>query len=229
MSQPARLRLILGLFCAGAFAGLTVAVENQATMAVDLAVNASFVPYRSAWMLALFLWVTSMGTGASLVGTALAVSALLWSSRRAALLVPLWVTFLGAQATTWSAKYLIHRVRPVFLPGVATAGSPSFPSAHATATAALVGILALLVACDLPGQGQRRSSITVAVAIVGLIAFSRLFLNVHYLSDVVAGLLVAGFWLQIGSGLLASQPILTIRKPSTIRNAGSAGPSGPSG
>ena len=186
-------------------AALTAAVQAQATMVLDLSVNAAFTPYRATWLLHGFLWLTTMGTGASLTGTGLATSALLWSSGRTTRLLPLWVTFLGAQATTWAAKFAIERPRPSFLPGVATAASPSFPSAHATATAALIGMLAFLVAMDRPARGERVGIATTALALVALIGFSRVFLNVHYPTDVLAGFLVAGIWLLIGTGLVDRQ------------------------
>ena len=182
-------------------AALTVAVQTQMTAGLELGANALFAPYRPAWLLDAFVWLTAMGTGASLTGTALAATALLWASGRGRSVFPLWVTFLGAEAATWSLKFVFDRPRPTFLPGVATATSPSYPSAHATATAALIGILAYIVAADRPARGERFGVAAAAMALIALIGFSRVYLSVHYLSDVLAGFLIAAIWLLIGTML----------------------------
>ncbi|HEX4767355.1 MAG TPA: phosphatase PAP2 family protein [Lichenihabitans sp.] len=194
-----RWRLLAVLVCVVLLAGLTAAVGSGVTMPFDLGLNASFEPYRAPWLLAAVLWITGLGTGVSTVGMAAVASALLWSRGQGQLLRPLWTTFVGAEATTWAMKFLVGRARPVFLPGVATASSPSFPSAHATATMALIGILGYLVAMARPDR-----SIVVAIvsaAMIGLIGFSRIFLNVHYPTDVLGGFLVGIAWLIVGSGL----------------------------
>jgi undecaprenyl-diphosphatase len=169
---------------------------------VDQAADDFFKPYRSAWLLKAFLWVTAIGTGPSLAAMLCCITALLWSGGRGPLLVPFWVTFAGAQATTWTAKYIIGRPRPVFLPNI-TEWNPSFPSGHATATTALIGMLAYVVAIARPPGGQRAAVAACAVAAIGLICFSRLFLGVHFLTDVTAGILVGIFWLLVGTSLAA--------------------------
>ncbi len=179
--------------------GLSMAVEQGLTMPIDLAVNAAFAPYRTPALLAAFLWITTMGTGACRLAMAGSASAMLWSAGRTALLRPLWITVIGTEATVWATKFAVDRPRPAFLPGVATASSPSFPSAHSAGTLAIVGILAVLVASHRTGRAERAAVWGIAAAVVLLIGFSRLFLNVHYLSDVASGFLVGGLWLLLGS------------------------------
>ena len=185
--------------CVALLVGLAAWVEFGDATRLDLEVNAALAPYRRPWPLAAFLWITIFGTEAAVFGMALAASALLWGEGRAKQLLPLWSTVLGAEATTWTLKFLLARPRPEFLPGVATALSPSFPSAHSTGTVALVGSLACLVARGHRGRHRQGAIMAVAVAIVLLIGFSRIFLGVHYLTDVLAGGLVGGLWLLIGS------------------------------
>lgn len=122
----------------------------------------------------------------------------LWADGRPRLILPLWVTFLGAEATTWAAKFIVGRPRPVFLPGVASAVSPSFPSAHATGTMAVPGFIAYAVACNLPGRRARFEVAFWTSVAVTLIGLSRLFLNLHYLTDLASGFLVGILWLLIG-------------------------------
>ena len=76
------------------------------------------------------LWVTGMGTGAAGCAVALSATALLWSSGRAGLVAPLWITFLGAEATAWAVKFLSGRPRPTFIEAVAEV-SPILPNTMA--------------------------------------------------------------------------------------------------
>ena len=106
----------------------------------------------------------------------------------------------GSQLTTWIGKYAIARPRPEFILGV-QAVSPSFPSAHATGSCAVYGFIAYALVRHVK-HARRRFEVSYWTAVlVLLIAFSRVFLGVHFLSDVTAGLVVGGFWLLVGVAL----------------------------
>ena len=103
---------------------------------------------------------------------------------------------VGAEALTWSLKALFRRERPTFGDPVATAGSFSYPSGHALVSLAVYGALAYVL---LRGRRSARARAVVAGCValgVAAIGFSRLYLGVHYLSDVLAGYVV-GFALLL--------------------------------
>lgn len=204
------------------FAMLTGAVLRApgAVGAWDAAASLVLAPYRAPWLIAAFAWLTTLGAGAVLAGVAALATGLLWAARRGALILPLWVTFAGAQATAWGGKYMIGRARPAFLDGVASAASPSFPSAHATGSAAVLGFVAYAVASGLPGRRERFEVTFWAVVLVALIGFSRVFLGVHFASDVAAGFLVGASWLLVGMALAAGSPATPSGRPA-------GAPSGP--
>ena len=161
---------------------------------MDDAVNLFFTPYREGLPLLLFLWLTEIGTGATGAAVVLAVSAVLWSVGRGRVAALLCLCFVGAEATTWALKFAVARARPDFLDGI-TAASPSFPSAHATVAGSVYGFVALLAASD---AGRWRGAVLgVGAAIVLLVGFSRVFLSLHYFTDVLAGYAVAGVWLLL--------------------------------
>lgn len=167
----------------------------EAVQSWDLWVNSALAPLRHPWLVAAFEWLTGMGTGATGVAVALAAAGLLAAGGRGRLVAPLWLTLAGAEAATWAVKVLVGRARPAFLDGV-SAASPSFPSAHATVSMALYGFLGLAVASAWPAR--RRAVLGATAMAVGLIGFSRLFLSLHYLSDVLAGYAVGGLALWLG-------------------------------
>ena len=186
------------LALAAAFGVLLWQVQSGGALVVlDGIVNAAIAPLRHPWALSAFAWLTQVGTGAAGAAIAAVASGLLWSGQRGALVGPLWLVFVGAQATTWSLKFVVARVRPPFIEGV-TAASPAFPSAHATVSLAIYGFMALAIAADLPSAGHRAAVFWAAGVLVALIGFSRLFLSVHYLTDILGGFLVAAFWLVLG-------------------------------
>ncbi len=167
----------------------------RTVQALDNWVNTALTPLRHPWPLAAFGWLTDMAEE-STAAVVLTVSAgLLASSGRGRLVLPMCATLATAETLTWSLKFLVGRARPAFLAGF-TAASPSFPSAHATVAASLYGFLGLAAAAGLPA---RRGAVLAGTAMfVGLIGFSRLFLGLHYLSDVAAGYLAGGMALWLG-------------------------------
>ncbi len=168
---------------------------------VDGVVNAGLAGLRSRAALGAGAWISQVGTGAA--GSILCVVAcgLFWSDGRTRFIGPMWITFLGAQATTWSMKFITKRARPHFIEGI-TAASPSFPSAHATVSMAVYLFLALAVADWVPhGKG---GVLAFAGLLILAICFSRMLLSLHYFSDVLAGAAVGLFWALIGWRLAAA-------------------------
>jgi undecaprenyl-diphosphatase len=174
--------------------------EADALVRLDAAVEAVMAAIRTPPLIAAALWITALGAGPALTAVAVVATAFLWVARRAVFVPALWVSFLGAQATTWIGKYAIGRVRPTFIEAV-SASSPSYPSGHATGAMAVFGFLAYVLTRDLESPRRRFEIIFWTVVLIGLIGFSRVFLNVHFLSDVLGGLLVGAFWLLVGVSL----------------------------
>ncbi len=157
----------------------------------DGVVNAALISLRARPTLAAAAWISQVGTGAAGAVICLISSALVWSDGRTRLVLPIWLAFAGAQATTWPLKFVTARARPAFLDGI-TAASPSFPSAHATVSMAVYTIVALAVAEGVPWA--RAPVFAVAGLLIVLICFSRMLLSLHYFSDVLAGAAIGLFW-----------------------------------
>ena len=197
---PLTLMCIAALCTAALLAGLVDDVrETEGVVRLDQGATAFFGPFRTPMLVSAFVWITALGAGPAITGMAAVASALLWSQGQARLLMPLWLAFVGAEGTTWAGKYAIGRARPALLDAMdMAAATPSFPSGHATASTALIGFLAYVVSRGLPGRRGRFGVAFGSAVLVGLICFSRVFLGVHYLSDVAAGVLVGVFWLLAG-------------------------------
>lgn len=195
---PLTLLIVAALYVGSLIGGLVEEVlEAEEMIDFDMRANAWFAPYRTPLLVEVFAWITDLGGSSALVALIVAASGLLWAGSRSQIILPLWVTFLGAQATTWLGKFGFARERPEFLTAI-SASYPSFPSGHATGAMAVYGFLAYIVARDLPHTRQRYAIAYWTLVLVFSIGFSRVFLSVHYVSDVATGFLVGGFWLLVG-------------------------------
>jgi undecaprenyl-diphosphatase len=94
-------------------------------------------------------------------------------------------------------KLYFARQRPEFDEPLLHLATYSFPSGHAAYSTMLYGLLAAYVAHRVDRWRWRLASVLMCAAIIVLIAFSRLYLGAHYLTDVVAGVLEAVAWLAL--------------------------------
>ncbi len=122
-----------------------------------------------------------------------------------------WLTAVGfAQALVWTLKMTLERARPIAM--YDGADRFSFPSGHAASSIVLYGFLAFLLA-----HGHKpliRWVVTLLAALlVGLIAFSRLYLGAHWMSDVIASMSLGTAWVALLS-IAYMQHVHTERLPA---------------
>ncbi len=203
--MTARSRIFLSVTAVAFLALLGGLLLDGRLAAADAAINAFLGPYRAEPLLTAFLWVTALGASPAVTAAAVTASALLWSERRLRPVAALWVAFLGAEATSWTVKFLVGRARPEFL-AIASAHSPAFPSVHSTSAMAVYGFLAWLVARRRSAPRLSRAVLVAAAGLIVLIGFSRIFLSLHYTSDVLGGFLVGWFWLLAGIAVAEPPP-----------------------
>jgi undecaprenyl-diphosphatase len=139
--------------------------------------------------------ITNIGKPITLfVLVAAAVMYLLWR-RRIRLALYLVVTAVGGGLIDTAVKVLVNRPRPVVDHPIATALGKSFPSGHAMSSTVTYGALALVFLPVLPRR-WRPVALCAVVVLVLAIGTSRLFLGVHFVSDVVGGFVLGLAWLS---------------------------------
>lgn len=118
--------------------------------------------------------------------------------KHASRILPLIVAVCGSSLTTFLLKSIFERVRP--LGGLYMESTYSFPSGHATAAMALYGFLLYTIYKHghRPLKGFLIALLSVLILLIGL---SRIYLGVHYLSDVLAGYAIGLAWILIGAKL----------------------------
>lgn len=139
--------------------------------------------------------ISYLGSSTVLIGIALTAALLLWVVKG-----HLWdstlvlVALLGSYGSNEYLKYLFQRARPNIAPLVEVTGY-SFPSGHAMVGLAFYGLLAYLAWNNITRRPLRyllSLSLTLLVLVIGI---SRIYLGVHYPSDVLAGYIAGCCWL----------------------------------
>lgn len=118
----------------------------------------------------------------------------LWKKNAFAL--PLWITIIGTEVFVLLGKMTVLRPRPEGAMYLET--SASFPSGHAAISMAFYGLLAYLLACRCKNFFCKIISVSLGAILILIIGFSRLYLGVHFASDVFVGYSIGLLWLIIG-------------------------------
>jgi membrane-associated phospholipid phosphatase len=141
--------------------------------------------------------ITWLGNFTTLLAVTLVAALILWRRRERTDAVFVALAFLGAQVLSNGMKLGFQRERPFFSDPLATENTFSFPSGHALVSLAVYGALALVLAKRIPTPAHRALLLVGAVLLVVAIGFSRLYLGVHFLTDVLAGLAAGAAWLAL--------------------------------
>ncbi len=112
-------------------------------------------------------------------------------------LLTLAVAVPGGMLLNVLLKYVYMRARPSFVDPLLTLDTYSFPSGHTAAATLFYGILAAYVLCLRPRPAWRHAALAGAALMVPLVGLSRMYLGVHYLSDVLAAMLESCAWLAV--------------------------------
>jgi undecaprenyl-diphosphatase len=121
-------------------------------------------------------------------------AAILTVRRRYALAIGITLAIVGNGLLISIIKHIFERVRPVHDQSIATAAGWSFPSGHSSGSLVTYGIIAYVLVRVLP-DGWRLAVIVAATVIAFTTASSRVFLRVHFASDVLAGFALGTVWL----------------------------------
>lgn len=187
----------MALLALGLLAGLTVEGNG-----FDGSFLRSVAADRSPGATAAARTLTNLGGPWLDIVFALALALLLAARRRRDAIFVL-LAGGGAILLTNTIKFILERPRPHG--GLVATASYSWPSGHAASSIAFYGAIAVLAARDLPALP--RVVIWLGLGLLtGFIGATRLYLGVHYPSDVVAGWAVGGLWLVAVARITDSRP-----------------------
>lgn len=172
------------------FYKLTEGVLYHQVNFFDLTISHFIQSFRTPWLTVVMYFLTFLGGDVIVIGTVLISSVFLWKKQRSQALFFLFTVMMGF-AMNLTVKQLVARPRPA---------NPlyhemfySFPSAHAMTSFIFYAVLVFGI---FHYTRKKRLSLImglVMIVLVGFIGISRIYLGVHYPSDVLGGF-VAGFW-----------------------------------
>ncbi len=176
--------------------------QDGALTRLDKALAAALATHASPDLLQLLAWITRAGDRDKLTWIGAAVCLILLLRRRWWLAVEWTVATVGAGLWILFLKNLFARVRPEHVHGFETAHGWSFPSGHSSGAFSIYGMLCYIVIRSTPVP-WRPAVLGVTVALVLYVGISRIGLQVHFLSDVLAGFATASLWLAFSVAVSA--------------------------
>lgn len=177
------------------FAWLASEVALRHALGFDAPVRAFVHQLASPGLTAVMRIATALGPGVFFWVSAACVVVVLLYLRRTRDAARLLITLAGAGLLDMSLKAGFHRPRPAPFFDTPLPHSYSFPSGHALFSLCLYGTLAVLLRARARRPATRVAIWLLAIALIALIGLSRIYLGVHYPSDVIAGYAVALVWM----------------------------------
>ncbi len=200
-----------------AFAELGEHVRSGGTQAFDVAVLQWLGAHRTKLLTAAAVELTYLGTGTVVLMIVGVAALFLWHTEHKHSARLLLAAVAGNILLNGALKLVFHRPRPTVFAWQTVAVSSSFPSGHAMSATVCYGTVAYLVARLQKHRWSRVLTLTGAVILILLICATRLYLGVHYPSDVAAGILVGLAWASFCMATLeASLAIARRRAPREV-------------
>ena len=174
---------------------LAKAERPDGSTGFDRSITSWFVDHRASWLTTVARALSTIGSQKVLIPL-VAVVAIVLVVRRAlkpaVLLVVLWA---GALELYTLAKHFVGRPRPPMHLWLTSVTSTAFPSGHATQSLSTYAALALVSAAVV--SAPRRPALAIAAVIAAGVGCSRVYLGVHWATDVLAGWLAAACWVAL--------------------------------
>jgi len=165
-----------------------------------------FAAHRLEWLSFIMLSTTYLGSYVVVSGLVFLSALSFYVHKHGNRILPLLVSVCGSALSVYVLKNIFDRARPV-VEAFYLEPSPSFPSGHATMAIALYGFLLYIIWKHDKHSFKKPFIVFLAILII-LIGISRLYLGVHFISDVLAGYIIGFIWLLISIYLAEKKKIL---------------------
>lgn len=198
-----KLSLIIIVF-AGIFIFLGTSVVNLSSfpslLKFDHYLNELVASSRTSLLVPLFLFITAfVSTQASLSVSAAFLAFLFFNKKNRIYFFPFLVSFIGGTFTAFLSKVVFHRARP--LDSIYLETSYSFPSGHATMVMVIHTFIFYFLWRQAKSKKMKGLILSFGILFILLIGFSRIYLGVHFFSDIMGGYALGLAWLAAGIGL----------------------------
>ena len=170
---------------------------SSSLVALDARIAQWLHAHGQAGLVAFMLAVTHLHSTPGIIAGSALFGAVLARLRHWLWLLTLAAAVSGAMLLNLALKGAYERARPHFDDPLVTLGTYSFPSGHTTAAVAFYGVMAAFLVSRFYDRRLRAAIVASAIVMIALVAFSRLYLGAHYLSDVLAAVCSSTAWLVL--------------------------------
>ena len=183
---------------------------------VDLSVFESLEPYINDRNNELMLFFTRLGKHQFLIPANLSLIAFyLFVRRHSWFSIRVASVAISSLLLMYALKYLFHRKRPI-QPVLEPAKGLSFPSGHAIMSVTFYGLIIYILSHEIKTGVIKTPLIASLIVLMQAVGFSRIYLRVHYASDVVAGHLIGLGWLLTSLRTLSALETYNKQKVSQL-------------
>ncbi|WP_433592098.1 phosphatase PAP2 family protein [Nocardia sp. CA-145437] len=153
------------------------------------------IAHRAPDLTAIARLLSDAGDTMSMLAVALTASAVLAWRRRWNEVATVIVATAGAGALVLIGKHVVGRSRPPVVDHLVTETNQSFPSGHSLSSLVVLGAVVAIAVTHLRVRALRMVLVALTAGLIAAIGWSRLYLGVHWPTDILAGWLVGGLWL----------------------------------
>lgn len=191
--------VLLCMWAGDAFIDLAEALHEKAPQLseFDTLAHAWAAAHRAPDSTLFFVTMTTIGGPVGLAVLCVIIAAVLAIRRRWRWLIYLAITAGGGVALNEELKHYFARARPALAEALRQAHGYSFPSGHAMGSTIVFGALSYLATRVLTRWRWKAAAIALACTLVMSVALSRVYLGVHWLSDIAAGITAGTLWLAV--------------------------------
>ena len=173
-------------------------VEAEGVVRFDQALATALHQNANALTVTLFHLITNLGGLMATIVIGLGVALWLYISQHKRLLISWTVAIIGNSILNMLLKLAFQRARPSFENPLLVESFYSFPSGHAMGSVVMYGMLAYILSVLVADLRWKRMALAcITIWFVLFIGFSRMYLGVHYFSDIAAGFVAGLGWLTI--------------------------------
>jgi len=198
MGLPLTLLFIAMIYTLFLFVGMVEdVITSDSIIVIDNQIATFLYHYRDKELVKVFLWITLLGKWEIILFGLLITTLILVLFKKRRDIIGLLVAITGSMLFDVLGKLLIQRPRPEGI-AVYNENSFSFPSGHATIAIAFYGFITYYLVRHMKIWQNKINFLFLGITVILAIGLSRLYLGVHFLSDIIGGYLLGLLWLLIG-------------------------------
>ncbi|GEN84150.1 phosphatidylglycerophosphatase B [Sporosarcina luteola] len=187
--------ILLCILFTGIFVFLAVGISRDTMIGFDRPIIQTVQGWEASWLTPIMNAFTLIGSTKAVMFLIIAVTALLyWVFRARSSAYFFFFALIGTGVLNQSLKIIFKRARPEFH-RLAEATGYSFPSGHTMMAFSLYTMAVILLWRQLRTTTAKIVLLAFAVFMFGMIAISRIYLGVHYPSDIAGGISASAFWI----------------------------------